>query len=126
MAEAIRILILDDNDAVRISLESYLDDCGFICFPIASAEEALDLLSQQLVDLAIVDLRLPGIDGMSFISIAHSRWPNMKFIIYTGSVDIIIPKGIRKIKEVADTIFKKPIDDLNKFVLEIKKLTQVH
>lgn len=125
MAEAIRILILDDDEAVRISLESYLEDCGFICFPVASAEEALKLLNQQLVDLAIVDLRLPGIDGINFISIAHSRWPNMKYIIFTGSVDIVVPEGISKIKEVAETIFIKPIDDLNKFVLEIKNLTQV-
>ena len=122
MAEAIKILILDDDDAVRISLESYLEDCGFACFPIASAEKALDFLEHHSIDLAIVDVRLPGIDGLNFILTAHAKWPTMKYIIFTGSVDIAVPESISKIREVANTIFIKPIDDLNRFVTEINRL----
>src|SRR4029079_11078230 len=55
---------------------------------VASAEEALDLLRRGLdVDVAFVDLRLPGMRGHELISIAKAEWPRVELVVLTGFAD---------------------------------------
>jgi len=52
---------------------------------VASAEEALDLFRQGLeVDVALVDLGLPGMPGQELISIAKATWPRVELLVLTG------------------------------------------
>jgi len=62
-----RILILDDEQLVRNSLADYLQDAGFetVCF--ASGEEAIETLGSERFDVAVVDMRMPGMNGNQFI-----------------------------------------------------------
>lgn len=61
------ILVVDDETPVRISLAAYLEDEGFEVRVADSAERALESVSADPPDVAVVDLRLPGMDGASFI-----------------------------------------------------------
>ncbi len=109
----VRVLVVDDEPAIRISLAQYLDDLDFETVVASSAEEALLLLSKQPCDAAIVDIRLPGMDGEALILKAHEMYSDMCFLIYTGSVDFCLSKGLSAIGISACRVFRKPLKDLS-------------
>jgi two-component system, OmpR family, response regulator len=59
----IRILIVDDDSHIRELLKMYLQTEGYTTFEAASGDEASTLLEQQQINLAIVDIMMPGKDG---------------------------------------------------------------
>ena len=110
--EPLSVLIIDDDESIRISLKFHFDDCGFKTFSVETAEEALDLMNTEPVNAVIVDLRLPGIDGIEFIRQASKKWPDSRYIIYTGSPIASIPDEILSISSVSSKLFFKPIGNL--------------
>lgn len=60
----LNILVVEDEDAIREMLTLVLEQAQFLVTPVASAEEALPLLSEQRIDLALLDWMLPGISGV--------------------------------------------------------------
>jgi len=88
-----------------------------------TAEEALDLMENTLMDAVIVDLRLPGIDGIEFIKRASVKWPQTRHIIYTGSPEAAVPQDIPAMDCVSSLIFFKPIDKLTKLSDEVIRIT---
>ncbi len=85
------ILILDDEQAVRQSFVDYFEDKLWLPVQAESGELALELLKEQSVAAAIVDMRLPGMDGNSFIREACRRGHSMAFVICTGSPEYHVP-----------------------------------
>jgi len=81
----IKVLIVDDEPMVRDNLEAYFEDEGFLVRAFKTGEDAIEFLKEENMDIGIIDLRLPGIDGDATILKSHSIQPNMKFMIYTGS-----------------------------------------
>ncbi|PCH61150.1 MAG: response regulator, partial [Gammaproteobacteria bacterium] len=67
------ILILDDEDVVRQSFVDYFEDNLWRVVQAETAEQALDLLETEQPEVALVDIRLPGIDGDEFIREAIER-----------------------------------------------------
>jgi len=65
MDEPARILIVDDEKTIREVVGRYLNNEGFAVFEAADGYQALDLLEKEEPDLMILDLMLPGIDGLS-------------------------------------------------------------
>jgi DNA-binding NtrC family response regulator len=118
-----KILILDDDDEVRFNLKIYLGDEGFLCEDFNNAENALETLSNSSFDLAIVDLRLPGMNGEEFILEAFKKKPNMKFIIHTGSTDYKVAQDMAAIGIKQEFVFHKPIENIRHLISQIKKLT---
>ena len=90
-----RVLIIDDHDSLRRNLSALLEDENFVVFEAESGEQALTLLEQQELDVAIVDMRLPGISGAEFIEQAAARYPALRFIVHTGSVDFVLSENNR-------------------------------
>ena len=107
--EPLSVLIIDDDESIRVSLTFHFDDCGFKTYSVETAEEALDLMENVLVNSVIVDLRLPGIDGIEFIRQASNRWPDARYVIYTGSSIASIPDEILSISSVSSKLFLKPL-----------------
>jgi len=98
-SDPVRVLIVDDEPAVRKSLAIYLEDAGYVVAMAARGEEAEELLEQDTPDVAIVDPRLPGMSGETFILRAHARYPEVRFLIFTGAVgfdlsDELIAAGV--------------------------------
>ena len=120
--EKLSVLIIDDDESIRVSLKFHFDDCGFKTYSVETAEEALDLMENELVNSVIVDLRLPGIDGIEFIRQASKRWPDARYVIYTGSPIASIPNEILSIASVSSKLFFKPIGNLFELSDEVNRL----
>lgn len=108
-----KILIVEDEKDVCDTLVLLLEDEGYDCICVTSGEEALFLLEEHYFDLALVDIRLPGIDGITFIKKAHGICPSLRFIIFSGSIDINF-NHIKSLDFVCDKIIYKPIVDSKK------------
>jgi len=63
-----RILIVDDEPGIRQSLTGVLDDEGFVSVALASGEAALDAIARDKFDLVLLDIWLPGIDGLETLA----------------------------------------------------------
>lgn len=84
-----RILILDDDPGIRRTLDIQLRGDGYETVCSTSAEEALEILKDQSVDIALVDLQLPGIDGLEFTRRLRDRHREVEIVIITahGSIE---------------------------------------
>ncbi len=121
-ATRVRVLIVDDEYPLRVTLGGYLEDRDFDVLSTASAEEALDLLQREPIDVVIVDIRLPGMDGDELMVEAHRRHPALEFVIYTGSRDYDLSAAVREIGLREEHVFGKPVGDMSVMVRAIRNL----
>jgi DNA-binding response OmpR family regulator len=122
MSSQTRVLVVDDEPAIRNSLVEFLKDCQFDVYAADSAEGALDLIAGMPFDVALVDIRLPKLDGDSMILQAHMLRPQMRFLIHTGSVAYKLSDELKTLGVTQDHIFSKPQMDLTVFRDAIDKL----
>jgi len=108
----IKLLIIDDEDSIRLSLAAYFEDMDFEVQTAETAETALDLMNKHCFNLGIIDMRLPGKDGNHFIREAHGRQPRMRFIIHTGSKQYLLPPALKAIGMTEREILLKPVRDM--------------
>ena len=118
------ILVVDDEESIRRNLWAYLGDEGFDVLTVASGEEGLEILQKCAPDLSIVDIRLPGMDGNTFMIEAHQLIPHMKFLVFTGSTEYILTDGMHALGLTEKHILKKPLDDLSFMVERIDMLLE--
>jgi CheY-like chemotaxis protein len=109
---ALRVLVLDDEESIRQSIAAYFEDEGIVVFQASSGEDALDIVRTTAVDAAVVDIRLPGMDGNTFMIKAGQLRPGMRFVVHTGSADYILPESVMTIGVGPDKVFIKPVHDL--------------
>ena len=62
-----KIMVADDEMHIRELVRFYLDKAGFDTIEAANAEEALDIVENQYIDLAVVDIMMPGMDGFELV-----------------------------------------------------------
>lgn len=118
----IRVLVIDDEPAICMSLTAFLEDYGFNASSAESAEEALDLMKNNTYDVCIVDLRLPGISGEDLIIQARERYPKQRHIIYTGSISYNLSEKLQALGMRPEHVFLKPVRVLTLLVKCIKSL----
>ena len=122
MSSQTRVLVVDDEPAIRNSLVEFLKDCQFDVSAADSAEGALDLIASMPFDVALVDIRLPKLDGDSLILQAHQLRPRMRFLIHTGSVEYQLSDELNSCGVTQEHVFTKPQMDLTVFKNAICKL----
>jgi two-component system, OmpR family, response regulator VicR len=104
---ASRILIVDDDRSILAALQRLLEREGYQVFSAVSAEEAITQLEAQPVELALLDVALPGQDGLSLCRQIRSEW-RFPVIMLTGrgtTVDKIVG-----LEMGADDYVTKPFD----------------
>jgi DNA-binding NtrC family response regulator len=101
-----RILIVDDDPLISRLLGQSLSLKGFTCQVCSSGEEALALLAHEAFDVAISDLRMPGISGLELLERAHTKYPRTAFLMATGEDDIRV--GVAAMKKGAEDYLVKP------------------
>ncbi len=84
MSDRNRILVVDDDEVVR---RSYLRSLQSVSCNVAAAsdgEEALRTMEQNPFDVVLLDLRMPGQDGLSVLRTIKQKWPESEVVIITG------------------------------------------
>ena len=115
------LLVLDDEHIVRQSFVDYFEDRSWHVVQAETAEQALTMLETVQPAAALVDIRLPGIDGNTFIRKMIGQKVNMAFIICSGSPSYRVPDDLQQHKNVSTTFFRKPVanfDALEQDVLQ--------
>ena len=79
-----RILVVDDEERIRLLLVDTLSALGYNCFGAKSAEEALSLLISEKIDLVITDVRMPNVNGLSLLKNIKNQDPLLPVLIITG------------------------------------------
>ncbi len=114
-------LILDDEESIRQSIAAYMEDDGYIVYQAGSGEEALEIVKNNPIDEAVVDIRLPGIDGNTFMVEARKILPEIKFVVHTGSADYMPPDAVKKLGVTSSKVLIKPASDLKVLCQALKE-----
>lgn len=87
-----RVLIVDDERNIRLTLKGALEAIGLEVDAVFQGEEAFEKLNERTYDAMILDLRLPGMDGISVLREVSRRHAGTKVIIVTayGTVDAVV------------------------------------
>ena len=87
-----RILIVDDERTMRKSLEEILNLEGYQVFSVGDGKQAIENLESNTYDLMLLDLKMPGVDGLEVLKFAAENAPNCKVIMLTahGSLESAI------------------------------------
>jgi len=83
------------------------------------------MMENERADAVIIDLRLPGMGGEALIRRLHELSPKTVCVVYTGSVKFNIPGDIKEMESVSETVFFKPVDDLNAISDEVCRLLDI-
>ncbi|HEY7424424.1 MAG TPA: sigma-54 dependent transcriptional regulator [Gemmataceae bacterium] len=102
------ILLVDDEEAVCWSLQRALGREGHSVSVAASAEQAFALLNQQRPDVMILDVRLPGMDGLTALARVRQIAADLPVIVVTAFGDL--PTAVRAVEGGAFDYLAKPFD----------------
>jgi DNA-binding NtrC family response regulator len=79
-----KILIIDDQPTIADTLALIFTSSGYDTRSFYSAEQALQTLDEWCPDLAIVDVVLPGMNGIEFAIFVKASYPDCKFLLFSG------------------------------------------
>ena len=79
-----RILIVDDDETVRLSYRRSLADTPWDVSAAQNGDEALRVMQANPSDVVLLDLRMPGPDGLSVLGTIKRKWPESEVVIITG------------------------------------------
>jgi two-component system, NtrC family, response regulator HydG len=103
-----KILIVDDELVVRDSLGKWFVSEGYTARPTGSAREALETIQQMEFDVALLDIKMPGMDGMELQARLHDADPDLTVIMMTGYASV--DTAVQALKRGAYDYITKPVD----------------
>jgi len=106
------LLIVDDEEMIRDTLEAYFQALGCMVYSVSSGEQALEILAGFSPEAAIVDMRLPGMSGQDMLHAALAVRPAMRSLIYTGSLEYHLSEKLLGSGMTSEQIFVKPVEDM--------------
>src|SRR4029453_10256627 len=111
------ILVVDDEPGVRAALTGVLRDEGYAVDAVPSGEDCLDRVTREAVDLIILDVWLPGMDGLATLARLRERQVDAQVVPISGHANI--ESAVRAIKMGAFDFVEKPLS-LDKTVLVVR------
>ena len=103
-----RILIVEDDDELREALCDTLELAGFEYLEAENAEVALKVLGEQLVDMVVTDVNMPGMDGHELLEKVRQQYPALPVMLITAFGQV--SKAVDAIKMGAVDYLMKPFD----------------
>jgi DNA-binding NtrC family response regulator len=102
------VLVVDDEKNIRRTLRQTLEGAGYGVLEAESAEQALEVLQAEPVDVAVFDIRLPGMDGITLLGKARELRRDLPVIVISGHAET--DDVVEAIKRGAIDFFPKPVD----------------
>jgi DNA-binding NtrC family response regulator len=106
-----RILVIDDERAVRGSIRGFLEDRDYQVLEAEDGRQGIEILKGAQPALVLVDLRMPEVDGLDVLSYAREHAPETPTIVVSGTG--FIGQAIEALRLGAQDYLLKPIKDMN-------------
>ncbi len=101
-----RVLVVDDEAPVRVALTRYLNLLGYRAAAATSGYQAMEMLECTPYDAMVLDIRMPGMDGIEVLQQARQRYPDLCIILLTGYASL--ESAIAAVRSHADDYLLKP------------------
>jgi two-component system response regulator HydG len=108
MGEDARILIIDDDENIRKVLTTILEEEGYFVESVDTAKKAIERTKRKAYNLALIDIRLPDMEGIELLTRMKDTTPKMRKIIITGYPTI--QNAMEAVNRGADGYILKPFD----------------
>jgi len=122
----LNVLLVDDEEIIHQTIGDYLHDLGHSVVSVHDGSSGVKSLTDQAYDLALVDIRMPGMDGLSLLSRVHEVRPELLIVIITGHGDM--ETAIQALRLGAADFLPKPIKllDLDAVLEKARRLRTLH
>jgi len=121
MVKQARILIVDDDDNIRKVLQTILEDEGYFVETADTAKKGMEKTENSFFNLALIDVRLPDMEGIDLLTKLQETKPKMRKIIVTGYPTL--QNAVSAVNNGADGYVLKPFD-VEKILATIKDQLQ--
>lgn len=103
-----RILIVDDDESIRKTMTAILEDEGYMVDSASSGKEAIQKTNNTQYNLALLDIRLPDMEGIELLKLMKESVPRTRKIMVTGYPSM--QNAIGALNKNADAYLVKPVD----------------
>ena len=103
-----KILVVDDDENIRNTMKTILEDEGYIVDLAATGSEAIRKTKKSAYNIALLDIRLPDIEGVELLKLIKDAVPRTRKIMVTGYPSM--QNAIAALNKSADAYLIKPID----------------
>jgi len=114
-----KILVVDDEKNIRKILTDILEDEGYTVLSATSGEEGLQILEQDNIDLMLLDVKLPGMDGIEILKQVRKDFPNLDVIMISGHSTI--KTAVQAVQMGAYNFLEKPLS-LHKIIVSARNI----
>src|SRR5512136_3395663 len=119
MSQSAKVLIVDDEELIRLNLRMLLEDLGYCVVEAADGREGLDAFDREGPDLILADLRMPVMDGLLMIAGIRERSTETPIIVISGTGNV--RNAVDSLRLGAWDYVIKPIEDAKAFEVIIER-----
>jgi len=116
-----RILIVDDDETIRKTMKAILEDEGYLVDLAGTGREAVQKTQEKTYNVALLDIRLPDMEGIELLTLMKDSVPRTRKIMVTGYPSMQNAMGA--LNKNADAYLLKPVD-IDKLLNTIKEQLQ--
>ena len=113
-----KILVVDDDETIRKTMKAILEDEGYIVDLASTGKEAIGKTEKTVYNLALLDIRLPDMEGVELLKLMKDTVPRTRKIMVTGYPSV--QNAIAAVNKQADAYLVKPVD-IEKLLETVKK-----
>jgi PAS domain S-box-containing protein len=107
-SDPITVLVIDDEQGIRQGSQRLIDRMGCRALTAGRGEEGLAILEKEAVGIIVLDLKMPGMDGMDVLQIVTKKYPHILVIVITGFATV--ETAIEAMKKGAYDFVPKPFE----------------
>ena len=122
MEKNARILIVDDDENIRKTMQTILEDEGYIVDLATTGNEAIEMTQKTAYNIALLDIRLPDMEGVELLKLMKDNVPRTRKIMVTGYPSM--QNAITALNKSADAYVVKPVD-IEKLLNMVKEQLQL-
>src|SRR5437867_12164656 len=103
-----KVLVIDDEEAIRKSLRMVLEYEGYECLEASSGREGTEAVRRETPDAVLLDIKMPGMDGLEALAAIRSKDAHTPILMISGHGDI--PTAVEAIQKGAYDFLEKPLE----------------
>jgi len=113
-----RILVVDDDETIRTTMKAILQDEGYMVDLAGTGKEAIQKTTEKTYNVALLDIRLPDMEGVELLKLLKDGLPRTRKIMVTGYPSM--QNAISALNKNADAYLLKPVD-VEKLLATVKQ-----